>query len=431
MQRAIQRHDQGTARVIPIILKPCDWQTTPFGKLKAIPKDGKAITTWENRDEAFFNVVQEIRRVVEALQSKKPSGAASNVPPPQLLTSDFCPPPPAFSTYNPQTFTGRETEIDQLTALLGSCCRILAITGMTGIGKTALAERIVAHLLSTPTDSLPYFRFSLDDRSLTPDFFSSGAALLRTLGEEPTLADQQDPANLVTHLLTRLCSHPCRLQIDSLERLLRGNEQEGWSEFCDPCWLDFLYQFLAANHCPSQLLLTSQDIPADLDAIAFRYPQFWHCQTLQGLTGDEPLALFQKLGLLTHPDPTALDTLRQIATFYDGHPLALQVIADEIRQPPFQGNIHHYWQHHTPDPTPIPPSPQPPNPPITPSPAIASSTAASASESSNLYTAAPTSPVRCSVPLPSSAAPSLSNSGTRCSPTATPKPPSTPSRIAT
>jgi DNA-binding Xre family transcriptional regulator len=118
-----------------------------------------------------------------------------------------------FSAYNPQTFTGRDAEIALFTTLLSGSCRILAITGMTGIGKTALAERVVANLMEIPNaPTLPYIRFSLDDRSLSPDFSISGAALLRTLGEEPTLADQQDVANLLAHILKRLCSNPCRLQ---------------------------------------------------------------------------------------------------------------------------------------------------------------------------------------------------------------------------
>lgn len=221
----------------------------------------------------------------------------------------------------------------------------MAIVGMTGIGKTALAERVVASLMETSErQTLPYLRFSLDDRSLTPDFSSSGAALLRTLGEEPTLDDQKDPANLLTHLLNRLCSNPCRVQIDSLEQLLRGNEQEGWSEFCDPLWLDLLQKFLAGTLCSSQLLLTSQDIPGDLDTIASRYPQFWHYEPLQGLSVEEQQDLFQKLGLnLTDSNS---EILQRIGKYYDGHPLILQVIAEEIRQPPFQGDIARYWQHY-------------------------------------------------------------------------------------
>jgi tetratricopeptide (TPR) repeat protein len=345
MQRAVERHDGGTARVIPIILRACDWQHTPFAKLQALPQDGKPITKWDDRDEAFLNVVQGIRLAVESLQATKQTRMVA--PDSKIAVSSRS--IPRFSAYNPQTFTGRDTESAQFTALLSGSCRVFAIVGMTGIGKTALAERVVANLMeSAKSVNLPYIRFSLDDRNLSPDFSVSGAALLRTLGEEPTLADQQDAVNLLTHILDLLGSIPCRLQIDSLERLLKGNEREGWSEFCDSLWLDLLHQFVASNNCSSQLLLTSQDIPSDLDTVASRYPQFWQCQTLQGLKPDEQRDLFQKLGLPANPEPknTELEALNRIGAFYDGHPLVLQVIADEMLKPPFQSNIARYWHHY-------------------------------------------------------------------------------------
>lgn len=68
MQRAMERHNAGTARVIPIILKPVDWKDTPFSKLQVLPQDGKPINTWDNQDEAFLNVVQGIRQAVESLK---------------------------------------------------------------------------------------------------------------------------------------------------------------------------------------------------------------------------------------------------------------------------------------------------------------------------------------------------------------------------
>lgn len=71
MQRAVERHNEGTARVIPIIVKSCDWQGTPFSKLQVVPKDAKPITKWDDQDDAFLNVVQGIRRAVESLQAKK------------------------------------------------------------------------------------------------------------------------------------------------------------------------------------------------------------------------------------------------------------------------------------------------------------------------------------------------------------------------
>jgi len=67
MQRAISRHEAGEARVIPIILRPCDWQRATFGKLQAFPKDAKPVTKWTNRDEAFLNIAQGIRQAATAM----------------------------------------------------------------------------------------------------------------------------------------------------------------------------------------------------------------------------------------------------------------------------------------------------------------------------------------------------------------------------
>lgn len=63
MAKALERHAEGSLRVVPIILEPCDWKTTPLGKLKALPKDGKAISTWTNENVAYLDVVTELRRI--------------------------------------------------------------------------------------------------------------------------------------------------------------------------------------------------------------------------------------------------------------------------------------------------------------------------------------------------------------------------------
>lgn len=69
MKRALERHDAEEARVIPIVLRPVDnlWQS-PFGKLQALPTDGKAVTLWVNEDEAFANIAQGIRLTAEGWQ---------------------------------------------------------------------------------------------------------------------------------------------------------------------------------------------------------------------------------------------------------------------------------------------------------------------------------------------------------------------------
>src|SRR5262245_2305666 len=70
MQRAMARHEAKEARVIPVILRPVDWQDAPFGKLQALPTDGKPITNWLNQDDAFVNVARGIRAVAQELTGR-------------------------------------------------------------------------------------------------------------------------------------------------------------------------------------------------------------------------------------------------------------------------------------------------------------------------------------------------------------------------
>jgi formylglycine-generating enzyme required for sulfatase activity len=71
MQRAVQRHNEGSARVIPIILAPCTWEDSPFSQFQVLPKDGKAVTSWDDQHEAFVDVEQGIRWVVDSLNAER------------------------------------------------------------------------------------------------------------------------------------------------------------------------------------------------------------------------------------------------------------------------------------------------------------------------------------------------------------------------
>jgi len=64
MGRALERHEEGTARVVPIVLRPVDWKGAPFAKLQMLPRDAKPVSQWSDRDEAWLNVTQGIRNVV-------------------------------------------------------------------------------------------------------------------------------------------------------------------------------------------------------------------------------------------------------------------------------------------------------------------------------------------------------------------------------
>jgi hypothetical protein len=67
LEKALDMHGEGRARVIPVILRNCMWQHTSFGKLQAVPKDGKPVTSWPDRDDALTSIAESIRQVAEEL----------------------------------------------------------------------------------------------------------------------------------------------------------------------------------------------------------------------------------------------------------------------------------------------------------------------------------------------------------------------------
>src|SRR6266446_3040431 len=73
MQRAMERHQSGSAHVIPIILRPVYWEEALFSRLQALPTNALPIVShkWHTRDDAFVDIVRGIRKTVEeALREK-------------------------------------------------------------------------------------------------------------------------------------------------------------------------------------------------------------------------------------------------------------------------------------------------------------------------------------------------------------------------
>ena len=135
MRRALERHDQGKARVIPVLLRMVDgWQGAPFGKLQSLPTDGKPVTSWKIRDEAFADVARGIRNAIG-----------------QLGVHQTEPSPGQFPFFVPfprnHDFVGRTDDLERLHATLQQRehvgIRPAGLTGMGGIGKTQLAVEYV------------------------------------------------------------------------------------------------------------------------------------------------------------------------------------------------------------------------------------------------------------------------------------------------
>jgi tetratricopeptide (TPR) repeat protein len=128
MTRAVERHDAGSARVVPIILRPCDWKSAPFAKLQSLPAGAKPVTDWSNRDKAFLSVAEGIRGMLKGLRLK-PAAAQ------QIFSVPF---------QRNRYFTGREEVLGRLAEQLKAGGRaavgqVAAISGLGGIGKTQTA----------------------------------------------------------------------------------------------------------------------------------------------------------------------------------------------------------------------------------------------------------------------------------------------------
>lgn len=71
--RALAKHEEGSAQLIPIIIRSCDWKTTNLNPFQGLPKDAQPITTWTDQDAAWLNVVDGIKRSLAAFTPKHAS----------------------------------------------------------------------------------------------------------------------------------------------------------------------------------------------------------------------------------------------------------------------------------------------------------------------------------------------------------------------
>lgn len=89
MVRAVARHRQGKACLIPILLRPVDWRDAPFGNLQPLPHSGQPITLLRQSDRAFYEIAQHLRTIAEDIQSGQQVAFPLNQPemPPSVPVS--------------------------------------------------------------------------------------------------------------------------------------------------------------------------------------------------------------------------------------------------------------------------------------------------------------------------------------------------------
>ncbi len=246
--------------------------------------------------------------------------------------------PSPAATYCANGWVGREALLDEVVQRCQQGCRLVFVTGMTGVGKTALVDQVCQRLRTEFADQ-QWVNFDGRDRT---EFAQVAPCLAEGTPDLAALSSEE----AVVAVVRSLTSQPKLVVLDGLEATLQGNEEIGWSEFKDFHWGRFFQRLLAAQSCQTVVLVTSQEFPAVLRSVTSRYEAVWHGVDLKGLEPAERDQLFEQLGLDEESDPNGPDWLRRIGAAYEGHPLALKVIAGEILAPPLNGNLAAYWRTH-------------------------------------------------------------------------------------
>ena len=227
-------------------------------------------------------------------------------------------------------FLSRKHELEALRGwIVDDSCRLVAVLGMGGIGKSVLAARL-AH------DLAPFFQ-SVYWRSLhnAPNFseWLTGAIVFLS-PQDPVLTASEDAR--VSRLVELLSEAPCLVVLDNFETVLQPGEHTGGYV---PGYEAYgrLIRRLAETPHRSCLLLTSREEPPEIGTYK-GVAGSTRALSLGGLSVDDARILLGDKGL--YGAAAAWDSL---VGRYTGNGLALKMIGESIHEL-FGGDIAAYLE---------------------------------------------------------------------------------------
>lgn len=251
-------------------------------------------------------------------------------------------------------WTGRAQELETLKAHIlhahpGENPTAICIVGLTGTGKTALANQLIRQLhtekapfaaaawatLRSPTGKPLPFDTIADSLSLAlSNTDPPNPSELPAVGgtEADTLPDNIKKTETLLKLLKE---KPCLVVFDGVETLLKTGQARGAGYFAEDCAeYAWLFKHLVETEHQSKIIFTSRETLAELHRRETR------TLTLTGLDAEAAVALLQSFHLTATPTE-----LHELQARYRGHPRALELVAALIRDDSeYQGKIGIFLQ---------------------------------------------------------------------------------------
>lgn len=229
-------------------------------------------------------------------------------------------------------FYGRTEELDTLEHwIIRDNCRLVALIGMGGIGKTSLSIKLAQKI----QDNFDYVIWrSLTNAPLVTDIL---ADMIKFLSNQEETNLPEDVGARISLLINYLQKHRCLLILDNAESILQGDNDAGqYREGCE-LYGNLIGRIGNTNH-QSCLILTSREKPGEI-ASAEGETQAVRSFQMPGLKAVDGEEIFQAKGLSGSDDEQ-----RKLIDFYKGNPLALKIISTTIKDL-FDGNIHDFLDH--------------------------------------------------------------------------------------
>lgn len=228
-------------------------------------------------------------------------------------------------------FYGRIPELGVLKELVVEN-RCVIIYGATGIGKSALAAKLIEEISVEPQSKFQCLIWkSVAYAPLLQDLVTELSKLTNPLEPEPELPEH--PHTRISVLIKQLQSRRCLLVLDGAEALWQVNNSEQCAEY------GLFFRRLVEEQHQSCLLLTSQASFDQLDRLAgSRRPI--QCLKVKGLDSNGALQLLHASGLT---DPEMCNELIQT---YRGNPLDLEEAAKRINHF-FAGSKEKFYEYKT------------------------------------------------------------------------------------